>query len=144
MIQAEYNMLKRDAARERGSGLSDLAAGIRLRYEIKREFAPYVGIERSNKYGGSADFARAEAFGFFRPFESIHSRSGSKALRGNFVAAGEFSFVFDFYRVHSKHDTLRAEKFRSLCDDVGVADGKGIYAHLFCARKQDLPNVFDG
>ena len=51
---------KRDAARERGSGLSDLAAGIRLRYEIKREFAPYVGIERSNKYGGSADFARAE------------------------------------------------------------------------------------
>ena len=51
---------KRDAARERGSGLSDLAAGIRLRYEIKREFAPYIGIERSNKYGGSADFARAE------------------------------------------------------------------------------------
>ncbi|MBI3777641.1 MAG: copper resistance protein B [Gammaproteobacteria bacterium] len=51
---------KSDAARERGSGLSDLAAGIRLRYEIKREFAPYIGIERSNKYGGSADFARAE------------------------------------------------------------------------------------
>ncbi len=51
---------KRDAERERGSGLSDLAAGIRLRYEIKREFAPYIGIERSNKYGGSADFARAE------------------------------------------------------------------------------------
>ena len=51
---------KRDAARERGSGLSDLAAGIRLRYEIKREFAPYVGIERSGKFGGTADFARVE------------------------------------------------------------------------------------
>jgi copper resistance protein B len=51
---------KQDVARERGSGLSDLAAGIRLRYEIKREFAPYIGIERGNKYGGSADFARAE------------------------------------------------------------------------------------
>lgn len=51
---------KRDAARELGSGLSDVAVGLRLRYEIRREFAPYIGIERSNKYGGSADFARAD------------------------------------------------------------------------------------
>lgn len=51
---------KSDAARERGSGLSDAVAGVRLRYEIRREFAPYVGIERSSKYGGTADFARAE------------------------------------------------------------------------------------
>ncbi len=51
---------KRDAARELGSGLSDATLGLRLRYEIRREFAPYVGIERSNKYGGTADFARAE------------------------------------------------------------------------------------
>lgn len=50
---------KRDAARELGSGLSDLAAGVRLRYEIRREFAPYVGIERSRKFGGTADFASA-------------------------------------------------------------------------------------
>ncbi len=50
---------KRDAERGLGSGLSDLTAGVRLRYEIRREFAPYIGIERSNKYGGSADFARA-------------------------------------------------------------------------------------
>ena len=51
---------KSDVARERGSGLSDATLGMRLRYEIWREFAPYIGIERSNKYGGSADFARAE------------------------------------------------------------------------------------
>ncbi|MBI3569825.1 MAG: copper resistance protein B [Gammaproteobacteria bacterium] len=51
---------KSDTQRERGSGLSDAALGLRLRYEIRREFAPYVGIERSNKYGGSADFARTE------------------------------------------------------------------------------------
>ncbi len=51
---------KSDTQRERGSGLSDTALGLRLRYEIRREFAPYIGIERSNKYGGSADFARAE------------------------------------------------------------------------------------
>ena len=51
---------KSDAQRERGSGLSDAALGLRLRYEIRREFAPYIGIERSSKYGGTADFARAE------------------------------------------------------------------------------------
>ena len=39
--------------------MSDATLGMRLRYEIWREFAPYIGIERSNKYGGSADFARA-------------------------------------------------------------------------------------
>ncbi|MEK7815908.1 MAG: copper resistance protein B [Pseudomonadota bacterium] len=50
---------KSDAARGLGSGLSDVSVALRLRYEIRREFAPYVGIERSNKYGGTADFARA-------------------------------------------------------------------------------------
>jgi copper resistance protein B len=50
---------KRDAERELGAGLSDLAAGVRLRYEIRREFAPYVGVERSDKFGGTADHARA-------------------------------------------------------------------------------------
>lgn len=48
-----------DGKRELGSGLSNLAAGIRLRYEIRREFAPYVGIEWAGKYGGTAGYARA-------------------------------------------------------------------------------------
>ena len=50
---------KRDAARALGSGLSDLAVGLRLRYEIRREFAPYIGVERAAKFGGTADYARA-------------------------------------------------------------------------------------
>ena len=50
---------KRDAERELGSGLSDLTVGIRLRYEILREFAPYVGVEWSGQYGGTADYTRA-------------------------------------------------------------------------------------
>ncbi len=49
---------RRDSARELGSGLSDLAAGVRLRYEIRRELAPYLGIERAAKSGGTADHAR--------------------------------------------------------------------------------------
>jgi len=50
---------KKDLELERGTGLSDLTAGVRLRYEIKRELAPYVGIEWSGKYGGTANFASA-------------------------------------------------------------------------------------
>lgn len=50
---------KSDPQRELGSGLSDAAAGLRLRYEIRREFAPYVGVEWTGKYGGTADHARA-------------------------------------------------------------------------------------
>lgn len=49
---------ERDTERRLGPGLSDLAAGLRLRYEIRREFAPYVGIEWAGKYGGTADYAR--------------------------------------------------------------------------------------
>ena len=42
-----------------GSGLSDIEAGLRLRYEIRREFAPYIGIHWSRQYGRTADFSRA-------------------------------------------------------------------------------------
>jgi copper resistance protein B len=41
-----------------GSGPSKLEAGLRLRYEIVREFAPYVGVEWERKVGGTADAAR--------------------------------------------------------------------------------------
>ena len=40
-----------------GSGLADIEAGLRLRYEIRREFAPYLGVNWSKKYGNTADFA---------------------------------------------------------------------------------------
>ena len=50
---------KSDAERGLGSGLADAALGLRLRYEIRREFAPYVGIEYARKFGGTADLARA-------------------------------------------------------------------------------------
>lgn len=48
-----------DEARELGAGLSSLVAGMRLRYEIHREFAPYVGIDWSSKFGGTANYASA-------------------------------------------------------------------------------------
>lgn len=43
-----------------GSGLNDVELGLRLRYEIVREFAPYIGVSWNRKVGKTADFARAE------------------------------------------------------------------------------------
>ena len=42
-----------------GSGLADSEIGLRLRYEIRRELAPYVGLVWTRSYGDTADFARA-------------------------------------------------------------------------------------
>jgi copper resistance protein B len=42
------------------SGLNSTEAGLRLRYELKREFAPYVGIRWERVHGDARDFARAE------------------------------------------------------------------------------------
>lgn len=42
-----------------GSGFTDLELGARLRYEIVRELAPYVGLVWHQRFGETADFARA-------------------------------------------------------------------------------------
>lgn len=42
------------------SGVNDTEAGLRLRYEIKREFAPYVGVRREQLYGDTKDLAERE------------------------------------------------------------------------------------
>ncbi|MNS64535.1 Copper resistance protein B precursor [compost metagenome] len=44
---------------EMGSGLTSVTAGLRLRYEIRKEFAPYVGVEWSRSFGDTADYAKA-------------------------------------------------------------------------------------
>jgi len=50
---------KRDRARGLGSGLTEIKAGLRLRYELRREFAPYLGVEWLRKLGDTGDLARA-------------------------------------------------------------------------------------
>lgn len=49
----------KDEEREIGAGLSNMVAGLRLRYEIRREFAPYIGVDWSSKFGATADYATA-------------------------------------------------------------------------------------
>ena len=49
---------KDDIAMGVGSGISNVEAGLRLRYEIKREFAPYIGVNWNKKFGTTADIAK--------------------------------------------------------------------------------------
>ncbi|NHC10741.1 copper resistance protein B [Stutzerimonas degradans] len=58
---AELNLHGRnDEARGVGSGLSDAGFGLRLRYEINRQFAPYIGVTWNRAYGNTADLLRDE------------------------------------------------------------------------------------
>jgi copper resistance protein B len=48
-----------DPVRGVGRGVNDVQLGLRLRYEIQREFAPYIGINWTRKLGDTASLARA-------------------------------------------------------------------------------------
>ena len=55
----ETNIAFQDVAdRELGAGIANVDLGLRLRYEIRREFAPYLGVEWTRLLGDTADFAR--------------------------------------------------------------------------------------
>jgi len=58
--RAEVNFAAQDiAASGIGSGLSTSELGLRLRYEFRREFAPYIGVNYERSHGATADFARS-------------------------------------------------------------------------------------
>lgn len=75
-LQASYDMLltnrlimtpsletnifsKSQKERELGGGISNLELGVRLRYEVERKFAPYIGFVWERSFGDTADFKRA-------------------------------------------------------------------------------------
>lgn len=57
-IEADFYS-RNDPERRIGSGLSDVSFGLRLRHELRREFAPYIGVNWTRRMGGTADLARA-------------------------------------------------------------------------------------
>lgn len=57
--RAEVNFALQDVPENGiGSGLSDVELGLRLRYEVRKEFAPYIGVEWARKVGDTARYAR--------------------------------------------------------------------------------------
>lgn len=57
--RAEFNFAAQDVPETgTGSGLSTAELGLRLRYEIRREFAPYIGVSYERSVGKTADLAR--------------------------------------------------------------------------------------
>lgn len=74
----EFNLSAQNMPAQRiGAGLTDAELGLRLRYEITRRFAPYVGVSYEAKTGRTADYARA---------------SGQRATSTSVVAGVRFSF----------------------------------------------------
>ncbi|WP_346837541.1 copper resistance protein B [Microbulbifer sp. SAOS-129_SWC] len=74
-LQAEYELLftqrwilspefeadvfgQNDREAGTGAGLTNVEVGLRLRYEITPQFAPYFGVHYEKKFGNAADFAR--------------------------------------------------------------------------------------
>jgi copper resistance protein B len=67
--RVELNFAAQDVPEDRiGAGLTNAELGLRLRYEIKREFAPYIGVSYEAKTGRTATFARRDG-------ENAHSTS---------------------------------------------------------------------
>jgi copper resistance protein B len=66
-----------DSKRGLGSGLAGTTVGVRLRYEFSRQFAPYIGVERTTSFGKTADFVR---------------RAGGDVRDGQWVAGVRFWF----------------------------------------------------
>ena len=59
--RAELNFAAQDVPENQiGSGLSNAELGLRLRYEVRREFAPYIGVSWDRRFGDTARYARAE------------------------------------------------------------------------------------
>src|SRR5262249_26048623 len=58
--RAELNFAAQNSPKTRiGSGLSNAELGLRLRYEIRREVAPYFGVSWDQKVGKTAEYVRA-------------------------------------------------------------------------------------
>lgn len=63
---------KDDKENQIGHGLADAEASLRLRYEFRREFAPYVGVTWQTRFGETAELARQQG----------HDRAELKWLAG--------------------------------------------------------------
>jgi copper resistance protein B len=76
--RVELNLAAQDVPENRlGAGLTDGELGLRLRYELRRQFAPYIGVSYVAQTGRTADFTRAE---------------GKKPQTTSFVAGVRFWF----------------------------------------------------
>lgn len=68
---------REDAVRGQGEGLAHSRAGLRLRYELSRKFAPYVGVEWSRLHGRTEELAQARG-------ERVHEASVVAGVRAWF------------------------------------------------------------
>ncbi len=59
--RGEFKFSAQDIAeQDRGAGINSASIGVRLRYDIVREFSPYIGVEWKGKLGETRSIARAQ------------------------------------------------------------------------------------
>ena len=58
-LEANFS-LQKDEAIGSGAGFNDAEAGFRLRYEMRREFAPYLGVTWRDSLGATHQLAVRE------------------------------------------------------------------------------------
>jgi len=58
LVEATFTA-KDDPRYGNGSGLNKVEAGLRLRYEVNRRFAPYIGISHERLFGDTAEYHQA-------------------------------------------------------------------------------------
>ncbi len=58
-LEAQFSV-QGDPKFSTGKGANQADLGVRIRYEVTREIAPYIGVTWVRKYGESADIARSE------------------------------------------------------------------------------------
>ena len=57
----EFDLAAQEVAEQQvGKGLTSTELGVRLRYEVRREFAPYIGVTWRKTYGDTRNFLKAE------------------------------------------------------------------------------------
>lgn len=59
LVEADF-AFSEDRRIHSGAGINKVEAGLRLKYEVRREFAPYIGLHYERKFGATANFARDE------------------------------------------------------------------------------------
>ena len=62
--RVDLNFAAQDVSEDRnGAGLSEAELGLRLRDELRREFAPHIGVSDDRKVGTTARYAREDRDG---------------------------------------------------------------------------------
>ena len=102
-----------------------------------RQIHVITGLGAVAVYAVQNDLSRAKFHRALSPLDSIQPGIFAASLDKDFPAFGTGALS-----VNRNHDTLRTEFLRSLTDQVGIGDCRGIDAGLVRASLEQFPHIF--